>query len=711
MAQNVFIYLAEAHCVLCRAALPYYPGINVFRVNALDWEKDIVGIFDLAPDSSKGPTVVAIKTTLNEQFPIIGSNVVVKHKGGQEMIIVARDRPNIKHRPFFFAHQLCWKAIESLPGNPDHREIYDVALQTQEILPRDCWGEEPPTHLASFLSTIQSGNVDTENTDLGSCLLRCSQLPPELQYRILENLHGNGNTIAFSLMTALQTFITGRLLLMPALPNQITPGPSFNVDHVGTVHVCASLVNVFGRSYMWGLDFLQNPSHRPTPGKECMEVRLNSIRQMEFILGMFGITSIRFHMDDHSVTPWLGDARKGWRCKLIDFTSKHIGFPKSGQKDLVKRFAELLVQTAKKDAPLNVLWDASSRLLQGGVSFIAHYYTEPHCGRPSAFLGLPMCRYLPLRLDGHHARAITAYVFDFGMGCIVVHGKAGPHWVSAPLRKGVARTFYFKDGEEIITLGLVTAGDRTRPYGPFLLFKTNLNRIAYFGPAMSLVDTTARWVSLIPDHLDKKCAVTGLIVDQMATSYNCFKTIGAHCRPQEGIAADHKSPTSSSGLHLVLPDRPRVVRRLGFGNFSVVNSAKLYDIKQLRVLLKDARDFENNRTYRYCGLWLLYGDESVETIGSWDESLTQYAKVIYNVADGRLTRVNFRLKEGRHPCVYSEVVRYVSKITTRVVPHGSDEEDPDEEPWRFTQTGDYLVHCKISYSKKVSARFNAIDEE
>ncbi|KAK4068579.1 uncharacterized protein Triagg1_7227 [Trichoderma aggressivum f. europaeum] len=711
MAQNLFIYLAEPHCVLCRAALPYYPGINVFRVNALNWEKDIVGLFDLAPDSSQGPTVVGIKTTLKEKYPIIGSNIIVRHKGGEVAIAITRDRPSVKHRPFFFAHQLCCKAVEALSGSPGHREIYDVAMQTQEILPRDCWGEEPPTHLASFLGTIQSGIVDTENTDLGSCLSRCSQMPPELQYRILGFLHGNGNTIVFSLMTALQTFITGRLLLMPSLPYQIMPGPSFNVDHVDTVHVCASLVHMFGRSYLWGLEFLQNQDHRPTPGKECMEVKLHSIRQMEFILGIFGIAAIRFHMDDGSITAWLGDARKGWRCKLIDFTSEHMRFPRSGQKDLVRRFAELIVQSAKKDAPLNVLWDASWRLLKCGVSFIAHYYTEPPSPRPNAFLGLPMCRYLPLRLDGHHARAITVYVFDLGMGCLVVHGNAGPRWVSVPLRKGVARTFYFRNGEEITTLGLVTSGDRSRPCGPFLLFKTNLDRMAYFGPAMALIDATSRWESLIPDHLDKKCTVSGLIVDQMAISYNFFKTIGAHCTPKEGVAADHKPPTSSSGLHFTLPDRPRVMRRLGFGIFSVVNSAHLYDIKQLRILLKDARDYDNNRMYRCCGLWILYGDGSVETVGSWDESLTQYANVIYNEADGRLTRVIFRFKEGRHPCVYSEIVRYVSEVTTRVVPHGSEEEDPDEEPSGFTETGDYLVHCKIGYLKKVSAHFNTIDEE
>ncbi|QYS93481.1 hypothetical protein H0G86_000856 [Trichoderma simmonsii] len=705
MAHNVFIYLAEAHCVLCRVALPYYPGINVFRINAKDWEKDIVGLFDLAADSTNGPLVVAIKTTLKEKYPIIGTNVMVRHKGGEASITIVRERPNIKHRPFFFAHQLCVKAIESLRGGPIHEELYHLAIQTQEILPRDCWGEEPPTHLASFLSTIQSGIVDTENTDLGSCLSRCCNLPLELQAHILKYLHENGNNVVFSLMTALHTFTVGRSLLVPVLLNQPPLGDFIRVDHVDKIHICASITSVFGRSYLWGIETSYCQNHQPTPNKQCIELSLNSIRKMEFILGMYGITAVRFHMDTNLVTPWLGDARKGWRCKPIDFTRENVGFPRSGQQDLVGRFAELLLHASRKDAPLNVLWDASSRLLQGGVSFISHFYTDLPSVRPSVFPGLPMCRYLPLHLDGQPVVAITVYLFDLGTSCIVVHGKNTPRWVSVPLRKGVSRSFYFKPGEEIITLGLITTGERDYRCGPFLLFKTNLNRTAYFGPAGSLTDPTIQWVSLIPDHLNEKCTVAGLIVDQMAISYNCFRTIGAHCTPKEGVVGSHKLPTSSSGLHLVLPEAPKILRRFGFRNFAVVSNAQLYDIKHLRVLLRDARDYDNNHMWRFGGLWILHGDGSVETIGCWDESLTKYAKTIYKESDGQLTRVIFRSREGRHPLIPSEIVRYIVDITTRVVPHGSDQVDPDEEDWKNVANCDYLQHCKISYSKKITWTF------
>ncbi|KAM6481303.1 hypothetical protein HDV62DRAFT_391501 [Trichoderma sp. SZMC 28011] len=565
MAQNVFIYLAEAHCILCRVALPYYPGINVFRINAKDWEKDIVGLFDLAADSTNGPLVVAIKTTLTEKYPIIGTNVMVRHKGGEAAITIVRERPNIKHRPFFFAHKLCVNAIESLRGGPIHEELYDLAIQTQEILPRDCWGEEPPTHLASFSSTIQSNIVDTENTDLGTCLSRCCNLPPELQSHILTYLHENGNNVVFSLMTALHTFTVGRSLLAPVLLNQPPLGDVFRVEYVDKIHICASITSVFGRSYLWGLETSYSQSHQPTPGKQCIDLSLNSIRKMEFILGMYGITAVRFHMDTDLVTPWLGDARKGWRCKPIDFTRENVAFPRS--------------------------------------------------------------------------------------------------------------------------------------------FKTNLDRIAYFGPAGSLTDPTIQWVSLIPDHLKEKCTVAGLIVDQMAISYNCFRTIGAHCTPKEGVVGSHKSPTSSSGQHLVLPEAPRILRRFGFRNFAVVSSAQLYDIKHLRVLLRDARDYNNNRMWRCGGLWILHGDGSIETIGCWDESLTKYSKTIYKETDGQLTRVIFRSREGRHPLIPSEIVRYIVDIHVRVVPHGSEQEDPDEEDWNNVANCDYLQYCKISHSKKITWTF------
>ncbi|KAK0764066.1 hypothetical protein N5P37_003461, partial [Trichoderma harzianum] len=236
-------------------------------------------------------------------------------------------------------------------------------------------------------------------------------------------------------------------------------------------------------------------------------------------------------------------------------------------------------------------------------------------------------------------------------------------------------------------------------------FKTNLNRIAYFGPAGSLTDPTIQWVSLIPDHLNGKCTVAGLIVDQMAISYNCFRTIGAHCTPKEGVVGSHKSPTSSSGQHLVLPEAPKILRRFGFRNFAVVSSAQLYDIKHLRVLLRDARDYDNNHMWRFGGLWILHGDGSIETIGCWDESLTKYAKTIYKESDGQLTRVIFRSREGRHPLIPSEIVRYIVDITTRVVPHGSDQVDPDEEEWKNVANCDYLQYCKISYSKKITWTF------
>lgn len=142
-----------------------------------------------------------------------------------------------------------------------------------------------------------------------------------------------------------------------------------------------------------------------------------------------------------------------------------------------------------------------------------------------------------------------------------------------------------------------------------------------------------------------------------------------------------------------------------------MSSAQLYDIKHLRVLLRDARDYNNNHMWRCGGLWILHGDGSIETIGCWDESLTKYSKTIYKETDGQLTRVIFRSREGRHPLIPSEIVRYIVDIHVRVVPHGSEQEDPDEEDWNNVANCDYLQYCKISCSKKVSAHSNAIDEE
>ncbi|KAL7938102.1 hypothetical protein V8C35DRAFT_141044 [Trichoderma chlorosporum] len=701
MAQNVFLYFPETYCILCRKGVPYYSRKSAQSEPPSTWEKEVVSFFDLSSRSSQGPKVFALETALHARRPTVEQSLTVQHEGVKTLVHIVCERPNAKYRPLFFAHQICFKVVKSLRGKVDYSELYDIALLSHELLPKDCWSEELPSRLASFTSTIESGVVDTENTNLGACLLRCSKLPIELQNDILTHVHGHENSLAFSLMTALQTFTVGRSQSSKAIPNH----PSFRklqpADYVEVAHVSASFINLFGLCYARDIEVFHRHDHRDSSDQKCIEVKINSICQIEFLVGMYGITAIRFHLDDNSVSPWLGDAGKGWRCKPIRITRSDLRFPIKGQKGLVQRFDDLLTQTSW-DGPLNVLWDGVSTPFHGSLSFIARLHTELHNMKPGPFPGRPMCRYLPLYFDGQHARAITVYLFNLGTSCIVVHGKTARQQVSASKKKGVSMTFYFKEGEEIVTLGLITTGPSGRRCGPFLLFKTSLNRMAYFGPRMSLLDDTAEWVSMIPDHLDKKCTAMGLIVDQAAISFGSYRTFGARCMLKEGVSTRRRPPTSSFERHLELPGNPRILRRTPFKSFAVVTQARFFDIKQLRVLKKEARNFDNHPMDRFSGLWILHGDGSVETIGCWDESLTETAKVLYDEADGKLTRVIFRLKDGRNVQCETDYVRFVAEITVRVIPPGSDEKDRNEEASAYNEIGDFFVYCKIAWKKKVS---------
>jgi hypothetical protein len=76
---------------------------------------------------------------------------------------------------------------------------------------------------------------------------------------------------------------------------------------------------------------------------------------------------------------------------------------------------------------------------------------------------------MPLQVDGQYARGITAYTTCFGISCIVVHRDDAHQAVSTPHKRGLPTTFYFREGEKIVTLGLVTTGQTNFQYGPFLL--------------------------------------------------------------------------------------------------------------------------------------------------------------------------------------------------------------------------------------------------
>jgi hypothetical protein len=80
-----------------------------------------------------------------------------------------------------------------------------------------------------------------------------------------------------------------------------------------------------------------------------------------------------------------------------------------------------------------------------------------------------MCRYLPLQQDGHHVKGMTVYTSYYGTSSIILHGGNSDVVVSTPNRRGSPISFYFSEGEEIVTIGLVIIGFYDAQFGPYLM--------------------------------------------------------------------------------------------------------------------------------------------------------------------------------------------------------------------------------------------------
>lgn len=450
-------------------------------------------VIDTSVDPSHGPRVFTFKTDLGDPQFIVYPTLTLPSHGGRITIALAHKRPHNKYRQAYFAHQACCKVVALLQRKLACRELYSLAVQTCELLPRDCWGQERSWHLASLAGTIETGIVNTQNTRLGSCLLKCAKLPPEMQNYILKYVQGA--SLVSCLMTAIHTSTASRCHSLATIHSHPGVKSLLPADHVDIAHVCASFVTLFGRPYLAALEIFHKECHGDAANQRCLEIRINAVRRVEFITGMHGISAIRFYLRDGSVSDWLGDTRRGWRSRPIEVTRSDIYFPKhvrallnhwrdaalfsaltysrnkQGQKAVVERFAELFA-ARPENAPLQVLWDATWTPSKHGVPFVAQSVRNRLAEQSGCFPGRPMCRYMPLQLDGQYARGITVYTTCFGISCIVVHRNDTHQAVPTPHRRGLPTTFYFREGERVVTLGLVITGYANSQRGPFLMVRS-----------------------------------------------------------------------------------------------------------------------------------------------------------------------------------------------------------------------------------------------
>lgn len=132
-----------------------------------------------------------------------------------------------------------------------------------------------------------------------------------------------------------------------------------------------------------------------------------------------------------------------------------------------------------EELPLRVFWDVTRDLPDSGESFLGETYKDrvPHFRVLNYFTPQVMCSYLPLRENGVPVKGITVYACGKGTNSVIVHTRSSDLGVSATGRRGTPTSFYFRDGEEIVTIGLAAVDEYMDQSGPYLIVRRYLSYI------------------------------------------------------------------------------------------------------------------------------------------------------------------------------------------------------------------------------------------
>ncbi|KAL6896360.1 hypothetical protein GGI43DRAFT_410884 [Trichoderma evansii] len=690
---------AEPYCILCRRTMPTLRDFHVEAVprEYMPWETAVLGLVDIRDSPSGAPRIFTFKANLNRKqygrrgmfcsfqptFNLISRKGKRGKKIQKKLNVLAFYPPG--HRLVFFIHRTCWKLAQTLRPKLSGADLYDFALKLREATPRYCWEASDPWQLVSFSNGNAIGNLDLE-----SWLSKCAQLPIELQWRILSHVH-TGDKLTFSLLAAVKT-----LSLLDVFSSALPPhGPSVESlipdSDTAMVHLYASFIQLFGLNYIHHVRIFDKPLVHDDWNHQHIEVNISMICKIEFIVGLMGILAVRFYFRDGSNSSWLGSARKGWRYGPLDIHPQDIAILNSDHRNIFEELAKFLHRHLKldmhsKDLPFQPFWDITQDLPKSGESFMVVSDSQFLSDRQfysklKYFPVQAMCKYLPFRENGCYIKGMTVYTSRQGTSGIVLHWKGSDLAVpSSQQRQGTPTSFYFLEGEEIITASLVVYNCNLSPIGPYLMFKTNLERFAYFGPRLRLSDPSARYISLIPDRLEQRCAIMGLIVDQNGVSNGNFTNIGVHCQPREDSNTT-EAMVSSPKLQFSLPTQKKEFIRGLFGytrEDTNITTANLTNIKQLRV---QRRPFDELAPtgLRCTGLSIHHTDESIETLGSWDGSSTTPSEIIYDSeTDGHLKRLIFHLTIDRTHQQYSTPYAYYMCSIVAVSTIGGFAKEPKE---------------------------------
>ncbi|KAK5996553.1 hypothetical protein PT974_01889 [Cladobotryum mycophilum] len=639
-------YIAERYCVFCRNDLPESetPGSPPNSSSFFDWELDVVGLFNLVPDSFLYPQVYVFRTNLADFSFVYDPPLILKNRQGNIKAVRA-DRRATWHnrcdvnRPLLFAHVCYWKVARQLHSNCSCLEFYRLMRQLHPVLPRTRLAKEAPWNLASFRDLGPT-------TNLNSLLSRSAGLPQELQRLMLQSIPPN--SLVFCLLAAFQS-----ASLLSELNYQVST-PVFSLkglvpeSFIGTGWLYATCISIFGRTY---LRRIRMSSCQDKSRAYGLEINVKSLQCLRFVVGSLGISAIRLVYRNGSLSDWLGDPGNGWHGSILSF---HISDLQILQDDL--KVLSLRSPTSTSESliasPSRALWDVVPGQSVQGDSHIAQMH--PSSGQLTHYPGWRLCRYLPFQYDDQLAKDITVYSDFNGTNQILVHGK---HYEF--------RAAAYPIGYQIET--------RT---------KKNLRRSAFFGPISLLFNPGIEWLSLIPAQVNgTRCAVRGLIVDLLTATDLHLNTIGAHTIPDEKPIANKKRGNQSSVplQPFVIPAFGTAPRFLSTNPLASHTTAKLSNVKRLGMQKRDVTDFEGTRRTRCSGLCIYHNDGSIETLGQWDGSLTMNSTIIYNAeVDGIIDALIFQYGRGKMWDEQTETRHYIVDIRVKTSQYVSVEEHQEE---------------------------------
>ncbi|RFU74356.1 hypothetical protein TARUN_7891 [Trichoderma arundinaceum] len=642
LENRMMYFVAERYCVFCRNELPYFTYMSSTLRHCQPYELNVLGFIDVSDHSSCIPDVFTFKTRLDDPGYVYNSSFALRNKQWyRKFAAIVYDVPNTISRPAFFAHVTCMRVARMIREEISYRDVYNLAIQLIEVFPRDCWASGKPWHLASL-----SYPIAIRKSSLGFLLAECSRLPTELQGQILRHLRKS--SFIFSLLATLRTSSLTTVYCSSVISDCYQPTAIVSEDHVDAAHLCASFATIMGHEYLYSVEVCYTTvSHDALKHRQCIEVSLNLVRKLEFIVGLYGVSAIRFHLGDGSTSAWLGNTKHGWRFRPVDITRNDLFLLKNGHKGVLRHVAEFSLRGAEGQ-PEGALWGKYWDPSRAGEYHVAHMYHLDTTRRLKCFPGRLICNYLPLRLNGQHARAITVYTSFYGTSSITVHGRDADYEASTSRRRGTPTCFYFSEGERIVALGMVTIGYYNGQFGPYLM--------------------STRWLSLIPAKMENGCDVLGIIVDRVAVVNDTLKAFGVHCKARGRLAGEDEELSAATEPPISLPSPPETLNSFPFNSGSNMSTARMVDIKQLRVQKREVRDQYGEPVMRCCGLWILHGDGTIEILGLWDGSRTAESITFYNAeADGRIHNMVFHLTRGGNWKDRLSIAYHVSNIIAQVV--------------------------------------------